>query len=144
MCRQSKCRIGYGRNTVVCCMLTLGSWWLHGDLSYRWVPPKPASLTTGVMLGVAQSALHIPVQLAFLILTTIGVIFAIMYNSATPDFYENNAHHKIGWVIVWVLVAQAASGMIHGVSRYVSGDLRSRDIAEDAEEMFMLGNDDDD
>jgi hypothetical protein len=67
-----------------------------------------------------------------------------MYNSATPDFYENNAHHKIGWVIVWMLVAQGASGMISGVSRYVSGDLRSRDFAEDAEEMFMLGNDEDD
>jgi hypothetical protein len=97
------------------------------------------------MLGIAQSSLHIPVQFAFLMLTSIGVVFAIMYNSATPDFYENNAHHKIGWVIVWMLVAQGASGMISGVSRYViSGDLRSRDFTEDTEEMFMLGNDEDD
>ena len=102
-----------------------------------------ANLSTGVMLGVAQSAFHIPVQIAFLTLTTIGVVFAIMYNSATPDFYENNAHHKIGWVIVWMLVAQVVSGMIRGVARYVNGDPQSRDIADQAEHMFMLGDDHD-
>src|SRR5579859_2433829 len=98
------------------------------------------------MLGVAQSSFHIPVQIAFLVMTTIGIIFAIIYNSATPDFYENNAHHKIGWVIVWMLVAQIASGMIRGVARYVNGDLASRSttIAEDAEDLFMLGDDIDD
>jgi hypothetical protein len=98
------------------------------------------------MLGVAQSPFHVPVQIAFITLTTIGVIFAIMYNSATPDFYENNAHHKIGWVIVWTLVAQVAAGMIRGVARYVNGpkSSRSREIAEEAEDMFMLGDDNDD
>src|SRR5271170_5493508 len=95
------------------------------------------------MLGVAQSSFHIPVQLTFLTLTTIGIVFAIMYNSATPDFYENNAHHKIGWVIVWMLLAQVASGMIRGVARFVNGDIRSKQIAHEAEDMFMLGNDED-
>lgn len=104
------------------------------------------NMLLGVMLGVAQSPFHIPVQIVFLTLTTIGVIFAIMYNSATPDFYENNAHHKIGWVIVWTLVAQVAAGMIRGVARYVNGpnSTRSREIAEEAEDMFMLGDDNDD
>lgn len=98
------------------------------------------------MLGVAQSSFHIPVQLAFLTLTTIGVVFAIMYNSATPDFYENNAHHKIGWVIVWMLIAQVASGLIRGVARYVNGDSSSRslEIASHAENVFMLGDDEED
>jgi Domain of unknown function (DUF2427)/Protein of unknown function (Ytp1) len=95
---------------------------------------------SGVMLGVAQSPFHIPVQLAFVTLTTIGVIFAIMYNSATPDFYENNAHHKIGWIIVWMLVAQVVSGLIRGVARYVNGpSSRDDDLAHEAENMFMLG-----
>ena len=98
------------------------------------------------MLGVAQSSFHIPVQIAFLIMTTIAIIFAILYNSATPDFYENNAHHKIGWVIVWMLVAQIASGMIRGVARYVNGSSSSRvqGIANEAEDMFMLGGDETD
>ena len=98
------------------------------------------------MLGVAQSSFHIPVQLAFLTMTTISIIFAIMYNSATPDFYENNAHHKIGWIIVWMLVAQIASGMIRGVARYVNGPSSSRaqEIANEAEDMFMLGGDETD
>lgn len=92
------------------------------------------------MLGVAQSSFHIPVQIAFLTMTTIGIIFAIMYNSATPDFYENNAHHKIGWVIVWTLVAQIVSGLIRGVARYVNGPSYSRvHITNEAEDMFMLG-----
>lgn len=98
------------------------------------------------MLGVAQSSFHIPVQFAFLTLTTIGVIFAIIYNSATPDFYENNAHHKIGWIIVWMLVAQVGSGLIRGVARYVNGDIQrhSLDRATDGENMFMLGGEHDD
>jgi hypothetical protein len=98
------------------------------------------------MLGVAQSPFHIPVQFAFLVLTIIGVIFAIVYNSATPDFYENNAHHKIGWIIIWMLVAQVTSGLIRGVARYVNGDpqRRSHEIAHEAEDMFMLGDAEDD
>src|SRR5271167_387848 len=99
------------------------------------------------MLGVAQSSFHIPVQVAFVIMTTIGIVFAIMYNSATPDFYENNAHHKIGWVIVWMLVAQIVSGMIHGAARYVNGDQsssRAQNLANQAEDMFMLGDDEED
>jgi Domain of unknown function (DUF2427) len=98
------------------------------------------------MLGVAQSPYHIPVQIAFLAMTGVGVIFAILYNSATPDFYENNAHHKIGWVIVWALVAQVVTGLIRGVARYVNGDglSRSGDISDEAEDMFMLGDDEED
>jgi Domain of unknown function (DUF2427)/Protein YTP1-like, C-terminal len=95
------------------------------------------------MLGVAQSPFHIPVQLAFLVLTSIGVIFAIMYNSATPDFYENNAHHKIGWVIVWMIVAQVTAGLITAVARYVNRDLISSRQAEEAENLFMLGDEGD-
>lgn len=99
------------------------------------------------MLGVAQSPFHIPVQLAFLALTTVGVVFAIMYNSATPDFYDNNAHHKIGWVIIWMLVAQVVSGLIRGVARYVkpsSSDLRDADLAHEAENIFTLGDENED
>jgi hypothetical protein len=105
----------------------------------------PSSLIAcaGVMLGVAQSTFHIPVQMCFLALTTLGVIFAIMYNSVTPDFYENNAHHKIGWVIVWMLIAQIASGMIRGVARYVHGVSPSRSLEiPSPENMFILGGED--
>ena len=93
------------------------------------------------MLGVAHSTFHIPVQIAFLVLNAIGVVFAIMYNSATPDFYENNAHHKIGWVIVWALLAQLVSGFIRGVARYVNKEA-SPTIDDHAENMFMLGSED--
>jgi hypothetical protein len=67
-----------------------------------------------------------------------------MYNSATPDFYENNAHHKIGWVIVWMLVAQVISGLIRGVARYVNSSTRDDDLADEAENTFMLGTENED
>lgn len=143
-CHQRICHIGSGLNTEDCYTFISRSWSLPGDSFYQWVRPRCLFANVGVILGVAQSSLHIPVQFAFLILTTIGVIFAILYNSATPDFYENNAHHKIGWVIVWMLVAQFASGMIRGVARYVNGDIRSRDSADDPEDMFILGDCEDD
>jgi len=47
-----------------------------------------------------------------------------------------------------MLVAQISSGLIRGVARYVNGDLhhaptRSHEIAQHAEDMFMLGDDND-
>lgn len=36
----------------------------------------------------------------------------IVYNSQTPDLYENNAHHKIGWIATGTMIAQTVMGMI--------------------------------
>lgn len=41
-----------------------------------------------------------------------GLLLGIIYNEQTPDLYENNAHHKIGWIITWVVSAQLILSLI--------------------------------
>ena len=48
----------------------------------------------------------------FLILNVVGVIFGTIYNVSTPDLYENNAHHKIGWIATWVVTAQVIVSLL--------------------------------
>lgn len=37
-------------------------------------------------------------------MNALGIFTSIIYNSKTPDLYEHNVHHKIGWVVTWVAV----------------------------------------
>lgn len=64
------------------------------------------------MLSVARSRLALPTQFAFLVFNAIGLLVGIIYNSQTPDLYENNAHHKIGWIITWVASAQVVMTLL--------------------------------
>lgn len=78
----------------------------------RWLTVTGAA----VMLSVARSRYTIPTQFVFLIINAIGLFFGIVYNASTPDLYENNAHHKIGWIVTWVVVAQVVIGLIYAYS----------------------------
>ncbi|MCJ1477044.1 hypothetical protein MMC13_005715 [Lambiella insularis] len=69
-------------------------------------------LPVGVMLSIARSRLASPTQLVFLLFNAFGLLFGIVYNGKTPDLYENNAHHKIGWVATWVVLIQAMWGIV--------------------------------
>ena len=51
-------------------------------------------------------------QFAFLAVNGTGILLATIYNASTPDLYPNNAHHKLGWVVTWIVVAQFAMGVI--------------------------------
>lgn len=37
--------------------------------------------------------------------------------TGTPDFYPNNAHHKLGWILTWVTSAQVVMGVISAYTR---------------------------
>lgn len=65
-----------------------------------------------VMLSVGRSRFALPSQFLFLLLNAIGMLVGIIYNSQTPDLYENNAHHKIGWIATWVISAQVIMSLI--------------------------------
>jgi hypothetical protein len=69
-------------------------------------------LYVAVMLSIARSRLALPSQLLFLVLNAFGLLFGIIYNDQTPDLYENNAHHKIGWVITSVITVQVVLALI--------------------------------
>lgn len=64
------------------------------------------------MLSIARSRLALPSQFIFLVLNAIAVLIGIIYNGQTPDLYENNAHHKLGWVVTWVATAQVVMTLI--------------------------------
>ncbi|KAL4990342.1 hypothetical protein BDW68DRAFT_154554 [Aspergillus falconensis] len=69
-------------------------------------------LPTAIMLSVARSRLALLSQFIFLVVNAVGLFVGIVYNSQTPDLYENNAHHKIGWVATWVFAAQVVMALI--------------------------------
>lgn len=69
------------------------------------------------MLSVAHSRYTIPTQFVFLIVNGVGMFFGFVYNASTPDRYENNAHHKIGWIASSVVVAQVIMGLIYVYSK---------------------------
>ena len=74
------------------------------------------------MLSIARSRLALPSQFLFLVVNGFGLLLGIVYNSQTPDLYENNAHHKIGWIAMWVIGAQVVLSLIfayagHGESK---------------------------
>ncbi|RMD39335.1 hypothetical protein DV735_g5792, partial [Chaetothyriales sp. CBS 134920] len=69
-------------------------------------------LPIGVIFSIARSRHALPVQLVFLALNGIGVITGTVYNVGTPDLYEKNAHHSIGWVATWVGTAQVVMSLL--------------------------------
>lgn len=64
------------------------------------------------MFSIARSKFALPSQLVFLLFNAFGLLLGIIYNSQTPDLYENNAHHKIGWIVTWVACAQGVMSLI--------------------------------
>lgn len=58
------------------------------------------------MLSIARSRFALPSQFVFMLCNAFGLLLGIIYNEQTPDLYENNAHHKIGWIITWVVSVQ--------------------------------------
>ncbi|KAL4944862.1 hypothetical protein BDV06DRAFT_186291 [Aspergillus oleicola] len=69
-------------------------------------------LPTAVMLSIARSRLALLSQFFFLVVNAVGLFVGIVYNSQTPDLYENNAHHKIGWIATCVIAVQVVLALI--------------------------------
>jgi Domain of unknown function (DUF2427) len=64
------------------------------------------------MFSITRSRLAFPTQFLFLVVNGLGVLFGTIYNVSTPDLYENNAHHKIGWIATWVMTAQVVMALL--------------------------------
>ncbi|CAN8105016.1 unnamed protein product [Discula destructiva] len=69
-------------------------------------------LPIATMLSLARSRYTLPTQLVFLVVNAVGVLFSTIYNANTPDLYPNNAHHKLGWLVTWVLSAQVVVSLL--------------------------------
>lgn len=68
------------------------------------------------MLSIARSRYTLAAQFLFLLTNAIGVLVGIVYNANTPDLYPNNAHHKLGWLVTWVVGAQVLVGLVGRVA----------------------------
>ncbi|KAL8774978.1 MAG: hypothetical protein Q9209_000457 [Squamulea sp. 1 TL-2023] len=79
-----------------------------GLMTIAWFFVLPIS----VMLSVARSRLASATQIGFFGLNAIGLLVGTVYNANTPDLYENNLHHKFGWAITWVVLAQIIIGLL--------------------------------
>jgi hypothetical protein len=64
------------------------------------------------MLSISRSRYRFLVQFAFLATNAVGILLVVIYNASTPDLYPNNAHHKLGWVLTWIVGAQLLLGFI--------------------------------
>lgn len=86
------------------------------------------------MFSLANSRFTLPAQFAFLAFNVLGVLFSVIYNTQTPDLYPNNAHHKIGWIVTWVVCAQI---LVSGI-RYIVGAHKSDGKKSDNERIVFL------
>ncbi|KAI0906944.1 hypothetical protein F4823DRAFT_48493 [Ustulina deusta] len=93
-------------------------------------------LPTAVMLSIARSRYTLATQFLFLLTNAIGVLVGIVYNANTPDLYPNNAHHKLGWLVTWVVGAQVLVGLVGRVAGTISKSSRLGRVKEE-EQSFI-------
>lgn len=88
---------------------------------------------------MAKSRYVLPSQFVFLAANALGLVLGTVYNAQTPDLYPNNAHHRIGWIITWVISAQVVVSLL----RHVGGAFKGSDsqLAEERRSFIPLPTD---
>jgi hypothetical protein len=79
----------------------------------------------GVMFSIAKSRYTFSSQAIFFILNALGLFLGTVYNANTPDLYENNAHHQMGWIVTWAAAAWVVMGIINIYGDYVKAQRHS-------------------
>ncbi|KAF3906309.1 hypothetical protein ABW20_dc0103321 [Dactylellina cionopaga] len=96
--------------------LSKARWLIYGHIILMmiyWVLVLPVS----IIFAVAKSNLHIPAQFVFLAINGLAIFLSFIYNAQTPDLYPANAHHRMGWVAVAILIAQTVVGIVFSVAK---------------------------
>lgn len=73
------------------------------------------------MFSIAKSRFTFPSQALFFILNALGMFLGTVYNANTPNLYENNAHHKMGWIFTWLVLAWMVMGIVNVYGKYATG-----------------------
>ena len=71
----------------------------------------------GVLLSISRSRYTLLTHFAFLLVNAAGILLSTIYNASTPDLYPNNAHHKLGWLLTWLVSAQVMMGVINAYTK---------------------------
>lgn len=85
-------------------------------------------LPPAVMLSLARSRYTLALQFAFTAVNGAGLLLGTVYNASTPDLYPNNAHHKLGWIVTFVVGSQVVIGVLARVAGAFS---RKAGLADD-------------
>ncbi|KAI1501549.1 hypothetical protein F5X99DRAFT_418457 [Biscogniauxia marginata] len=93
-------------------------------------------LPIAVMFSIARSRFTLATQFVFLLTNAIGVALALSYNANTPDLYPNNAHHKLGWLVTWVVSAQVLISLVGRVAGVV-GKTGGQEYSKEEEQGFI-------
>ncbi|KAH9904573.1 hypothetical protein F4778DRAFT_770469 [Xylariomycetidae sp. FL2044] len=93
-------------------------------------------LPTAVMFSLARSRYTLAIQFVFLVLNALGVLVGISYNANTPDLYPNNAHHKLGWIVTWVVSAQVFISLVGRVAGVMGGQ-SARHSSQEEQQAFI-------
>lgn len=90
-------------------------------------------------MSLAKSRYVLLSQFVFLGSNALGLILGTIYNASTPDLFPNNAHHRIGWIITWVVSAQVVVSLL----RRVGGAFKGADseLAEERRSFIPLPTD---
>ncbi|CCF37488.1 hypothetical protein CH063_08802 [Colletotrichum higginsianum] len=89
-----------------------------GTMVLAWVFVLPVA----VMLSIARSRYTLALQFVFLAVNALGVLLGMVYNAATPDLYPNNAHHKLGWLVTWIVSVQVLIGFLGMAAGVLKGE----------------------
>lgn len=73
----------------------------------------------GIMLGVAKSNLHVPIQILTVIFAMFGFFFGKLYGHSAPHLYQGNVHHSLGWVLFALLITQVVGGFVRKISNAI-------------------------
>ncbi|KAB5533595.1 hypothetical protein GE09DRAFT_1040141 [Coniochaeta sp. 2T2.1] len=103
-----------------------------GLMVIAWVLMLPVA----VMLSLARSRYTLVAQFAFVAANALGVLLGVIYNANTPDLYPNNAHHKLGWLVTWVVLAQVAIGLLGRVAGVLGGNGNGKALSRE-QQAFM-------
>lgn len=90
------------------------------------------------MFSLARSRYTLPVQFVFFATNALGVLFSTIYNAKTPDLYPNNAHHKLGWLVTWVISAQVVVGLLGRVAGAFTKSKDGMDEGDAAEGLSFM------
>jgi hypothetical protein len=85
------------------------------------------------MFSIARSRYTILLQIFFIAGNAIGLFLGTVYNAKTPDLYENNAHHKMGWIFTWIALAWLLLGIFNIYSAKPKGSREAMSVANMAQ-----------
>ncbi|KAI1099847.1 hypothetical protein F4804DRAFT_320724 [Jackrogersella minutella] len=94
-------------------------------------------LPIAVMFSIARSRYTLAIQFLFLCTNAFGLLLGITYNANTPDLYPNNAHHKLGWVVTWVVSAQVIISLIGRVAGAMSKNGSAQEFGKEEQQAFI-------